>query len=153
LEPAAGLRLAEVAALVGMSPERVEEVRFAAGLPPVDPDAPLSSPEDSRGFTTFVAAAQLFGEQPVRRFARVMGSSLARIAEAALSLFRVHVEESFVAAGTGELALAQANLGAIEMLSTLPQSLTGLLHGHLVAAMRRLHGRADTGTFAIGFID
>src|SRR5262249_2332868 len=123
------------------------EIRVAAGLPPADPDEPRFSPEDARGFATFAAGAQLFGEQPVSRFVRVMGSSLARVAEAALSLFRVHLQAPFVAAGGSELALAQANLGATEMLSSLPPSLTGLLRGHLETPVRRPHRTAPTGPF------
>src|SRR5262249_58261468 len=91
-QPGQELTLAETAQRAGVRPERVEEIRRAAGLPPLDPDERVFSEDDAFGFAAFGPAAQLLGEQAARRFSRIAGSSLARVAEAAVSLFRVHIE-------------------------------------------------------------
>src|SRR2546422_1094274 len=85
LRPGERLTLAEVAAAAGMSPARIESIRLAAGFPPVDPDEKLFSREDADTFASFVTGDAFFGEPAMLHFIRVVGSSLARIAEAALA--------------------------------------------------------------------
>ena len=150
------LRLAEVAAMAGVSPERIEQIRLTIGLPPIDPDDPRFSDEDARSFASFAAPVEFFGDQAVRRFMRVIGSSFARIAEAAVSLFEVNVETPLREANRSELALAQANLQAIMMLRGTHRQLESVLMGHLETAIRRLRqAQAEQGmrAFAIGFAD
>src|SRR5262249_46005997 len=110
------LRLAEVAERAGVSAERIEQIRLSVGLPPVDPSEPRFSDGDAESFASFDEPVRFFGEQAVRRFLRVIGSSFSRIAEAAVSLFEVNVETPFREASATELELAQANLQAITML-------------------------------------
>jgi adenylate cyclase len=150
------LTLSEVAALAGVSPERIEQIRLSVGLPPVGPDDPRFSDEDARSFAAFAAPVEFFGEQAVRRFMRVIGSSFARIAEAAVSFFEVNVETPFREASRSELALAQANLQAVTMLRGTHRQLESLLMGHLETAIRRLrqaHEEQGVRVFAIGFVD
>ena len=150
------LRLAEVAARAGMSPERVEQIRLTVGLPPVDPDDPRFSDDDAQSFASFETPVQFFGEQASRRFMRVIGSSFARIAEAAVSLFEVSVEAPCHQASASELAFAQANLQAITMLRGTHRQLESVLMGHLDTAVRRLgrvHAEQGMRAFAIGFVD
>lgn len=158
LRPGPGLTLADVAARVGFTPARVEEIRLAAGLPPIAPDEPALSEEEARTFAAFAMAATQFGEAATRRFTRVVGSSLARIAEAAVSLFLVNVEGPIHEAGTGELALAQANLRAVESLTLVPTVLAGLFRAHLENAIRRLRQArrwpsVDIARLTVGFVD
>jgi len=150
------LRLGEVAALAGMSPERIEKIRLTVGFPPVDPNEPRFSEDDARSFAAFEIPVQLFGEQAMRRFMQVVGSSLARIAEAAVSLFEVSVEGPFREARASELALAQANLQAVQMLLGSQRQLESVLTGQLDTAIRRLRlAQPPQGlhAFAIGFVD
>ena len=65
---------------------------LAAGLPPSTPEAPVFTDDEVLLFGGFAGRAALFGEAPVLRFIRTVGSSLAHIAEAAVSLFLVNVE-------------------------------------------------------------
>src|SRR5262249_48977947 len=123
---------------IGLTPERVQQIRSAAGLPPVAPDEPVFNDEDARTFAAFAMAATEFSETTTRRFTRVLGSSLARIAEAAVSLFLVDIEGPIQEKGAGELALAQANLRAVENLHLVPTVLGGLFRAHLEIAIRRL---------------
>ena len=158
LRPGGRLTLAELAARVGSTPERVEAFRLAAGLPQVEADEAAFSEDDAGTFAAFAAGATQFGEIPVRRFVRVMGSSLARIAEAAVSLFYANVEALIRAAGAGELALAEANLRAVERIEVMPTVLASLFRAQLEIAIRRfrrahLTPSGDTARFTVGFVD
>ena len=158
LHPGHDLTLAEIAERAGLTPARVEEIRLAAGLPPLDPDERVFRADDALGFASFAPAAQLFGEQAARRFSRITGSSLARIAEAAVSFFRVNVEGPLREARSSEVVLAEANAHAVEMLRVVPAALQTLFRGHFDVAMRRLResrpGKSvDTVRLAIGFVD
>jgi class 3 adenylate cyclase len=153
-----GLTIAEVAARTGLSAVRIEEIRLAAGLPPIAPDDPVLSEEEARTFAAFAVAATQFGETATRRFTRVMGSSLARIAEAAVSLFLVSVEGPLREAQASQLALAQANLHATESLGLVPPALTGVFRAHLQTAVRRFRRArrspsVDTARLTVGFVD
>src|SRR3989454_42880 len=106
------LTLAEVAARAGMSPERIERFNLAAAFPPVGPEERVFDPGTVAMFASLAAAEQVFGQGPLLHFIRVLGSSVARIAEAAVSLFLANVEAPIVERGASELALARA-LGAL----------------------------------------
>ena len=92
LRPGERYTLAQVAERAGVPIERVRQLNLAAGLPPTPPAAPVFTDDDVLLFGGFAGRAALFGEAPVLRFVRTVGSSLARIAEAAVSLFLVNVE-------------------------------------------------------------
>src|SRR5205823_179243 len=98
-------RLMEGATLVRCSEfaERIEAIRFAAGLPAVGPEEPVMTEDDARVLSAFVAGEALFGREPVRRFTQVLGAALARIAEAAVSLSRVNLEDPIQQSHAGEL--------------------------------------------------
>jgi adenylate cyclase len=150
--------LAEVAERAGLTPARVEAIRFAAGLAPVDPDEPAFSEEDATSFAAFAVGAATFGEEATRRFSRVIGSSLARIAEAAVWLFLATVEGPIRDTTGSELALAQANLRALENARVIPVAVTGLFRAHMETAIRRLRQArsgysTDTAHLTVGFVD
>ena len=155
--------LAELAALSGLTPERVQELRRAVGLPAASPDERVFGADDVRAYAGFGAAARLFGDEATRRFSRVVGSSLARVAEAALSFFLENIEGPLREARTSELALAQANLRAIELLDVLPAAVQSILREQMQTAIRRTRRARDaqprdsttisTAFFAVGFVD
>jgi len=152
------LTLAEVAQQMGVAPARVEEIVRAAGFPPLGPDEAVFGEEDVRTFVAFSAAAVEFGDLALRRFVRVLGSSLARVADAANSLFLLSVEGPMRAAGGGELAIAQATLRAIERLETLPVVLNALFRAHMEIAIRRSRearrgADVETARLTVGFVD
>ena len=154
------LTLAEVAARSGMSPERIEGYNLAAAFPPVGPEERVFDPGTVAMFASFAAAEQFFGQGPLLHFIRVLGSSLARIAEAAVSLFLANVEAPIVERGASELALAQANLRAINTLDTIPNAVRAMFSAQMEIAIRRLRAargpeRAmqDTVRLTVGFVD
>ncbi len=156
--------LDELAARSGLPPDRLLEVGRAAGVPPVDPgvERPFGQ-DDLRAYTAFALASQLFGDEATRRFARVIGASLGRLAEAAVWLFLESLEGPLRQAKGSELSLAQANLRAIEMLELVPEAMRGLFRQHVATAIRRMRAAREPGTvadrwhdtasFAVGFVD
>ena len=158
LNPDAHLRLAEVAARAGVTPDRVQDIRRATGLQPTDPEEPRFADDHVQSFIAFEVSTRLFGEQATRRFGRVMGSSLARIAEAVVSMFLVNIEGPIRESHGSELELAQANLRAIEAAQVVPVALQAIFRDHLEESIRRLRlARAgesiDTVRLAVGFVD
>ena len=158
LRPGERYTLAQVAERAGVSIERFRQLSLAAGLPPSPPDAPVFTDDDVLVFRGFAGGAGLFGEAPILRFVRTIGSSLARIAEAAISLFLVNVEGPMLQQGTTERALAEANLHAIHALGAVEVMLQSLFRTHMEAAIPRLRagrlGRSiDTTYMTIGFVD
>ena len=157
LRPGRRLTLAQLAAHAGLDPKRVEDIRMAAGLPTVGLDDRVFSEEDGITFTSFAMGAAQFGEVAVRRFTRVIGSSLARIAEAAVSLFYANVEGPIREAGATELELAQATVRAIESLGAVQHAIVGLFRLHMEMAIQRLRlarrTSFETVHLTVGFVD
>ncbi|MBI3767945.1 MAG: hypothetical protein HY271_05535 [Deltaproteobacteria bacterium] len=152
------LTLADLAAATKLTPAQLEELRLAAGLPPIASDEPAFTAEDTAALTSFVLASEMFGAQAALQFSRVIGSSLARVAEATISLFIRTVEIGLRETGAGELALARANLEAVRRLETLPPVIQSFLRWHLEAATRRFRQGRDPQSLeatrmTVGFID
>ena len=157
VNPGAHLRLPELAARAGLTVDQVEAIRRTAGLAPVDPEEPRFADRDVQSFTAFAVGTRLFGEPATRHFGRVMGTSLARIAEAVVSMFLLNVEEPIREAHGSELELAQANLRATETVEMVPSVLQSVFRSHLEESIRRFRlareGSSETVRFAIGFVD
>jgi class 3 adenylate cyclase len=149
---------AELSARTGVPVERIDAVRFAAGLPPVGPHDAVLIEDDATVVTDFEAGEALFGSEPLRRFVQMQGTALARIAEAAVSLVLVHLEAPAHAAGAGELALAQARFRAVQSSRPLVAAMGKLFRAHLEVAARRARtaiaqGAGDIARMAVGFVD
>ena len=156
--PGESLTLPEVAARAGLAPERIERLLLAAGLPPIDPTEARFSADDATAFVAFDQGAALFGETAILEFVRVIGSSLARIAEAAVSLFLVNIEGPIRSAAAGELALAKANLMAIQTFGVVGPAIQSMLRSQVQLAIRRMRTARDEYSvdlvrMAIGFVD
>jgi adenylate cyclase len=152
------LTLTDLAARANLPAERIQAIRFAAGLPPVGPDEPAFADADAAIFVALDLGEELFGKEAMRRFVQVLGSSLARMAEAAISLSLVNVEGPMRSTGKGELALAQARSAVIGSVAPLTQAIARLFAAHIDAAARRLRralprGSVDTAPLAVGFVD
>jgi adenylate cyclase len=158
LRPGPRLTAREVARRNGLTVEQVLALSLAVGLPPRDADDPIYGEDDSITFESFAVASGLFGAPATRRFVRVIGSSLARIAEAAVSLFQVNVEGPLRASGGTDLDVAKENMRAIATLGQVRQMLQVLFTGHMERAIRLLRDArprrsVDTATLAVGFVD
>jgi adenylate cyclase len=159
LRPGDRLTIEEVAERSGLTVDEVQELSLVAGLPITKVGAPVHTQADAELFQMFKATTAVFPEQSMRQFTRVLGSALARIADAAVALFLSEVETPLVAAHGDELALAQAQVEAIEILNLLPQSMDTLFRAHMeVAIQRNQAARAGASSLvtvflAVGFVD
>ncbi len=158
LRPGRRLSAREVADSTGMGVDEVVAIALAAGLSPAQLDVKSFTEADIAMFAAFTGGAALFGEAATRRFARVVGSSLSRIAEAAVALFQVNVEVPLLESGGNELTIAIKNLRAIETLDGVRALLNSLFSAHMETAIRRLREARpsrspDIVAFAVGFVD
>ncbi len=150
---------AEVGEKAGLSVEEVQRLALAIGRPVSDPDERAFTAADVEAFQMFGAAAALFGEQALLQFVRVLGSSLGRVADAAVSLFLADVEAPLDQADAGELALAKANLEAVETAKLLPHLMEVIFLALMEGAIARNRvARMESGSkvtvfVAVGFVD
>lgn len=150
----------EVIAKTGIREELLLRIWRAAGFPEPAEDAVMFSDEDVETLQLINGAGSLFGEEAVIQLARVIGSSLARIADAAVSSFLVNIEVPIVEREPRELAIAKANHAAASLLPGLSRAMDVLLRHHILAARRSLLAWQETGIagqevqqLAVGFID
>ncbi len=151
----------DVARRTGIPVERLVEVRRASGLEPVPADVPVYADDDIAAFTQLLEAATLFSWDELMLFLRVVGSSMARVADAATTLFLHDVEQPLRQAGASELDLALHGMRAIELMrgvSTVLRMLLRLHLGQAVARSRSAHGNVRGGSglmvpMAVGFVD
>jgi class 3 adenylate cyclase len=151
------LTLNELSARTGVRADQIQAVRFAAGLPPVGPDDPVLVEDDATVVSDLATGETMFGRDPLRRFQQMLGTSLARIAEAAVSLSLVHIEAPMRAAGASELTLVQGRFRAVQTSRPLVTAIGKLFRAHLEAAGVRgrdaiPHG-GSTASLSIGFVD
>jgi adenylate cyclase len=150
----------EVAAKTGLSEELLIRLWRASGFPETPPGSVAFSDADVEMLQLIGGASMLFGEEAVVQLARVIGSSLARIADAAVSSFLVNIEVPIVAQDPPALAIAKANFSAASLLPGLSRTMDVLLRHHILAARRSLLAWQETGIagyevqdLAVGFID
>lgn len=156
IRPGKPMSAAALAAAIGISPDLLRRVTLAAGLSIDDDDYRES---DVETFGLFAGGATLFGEDATIQFTRAVGSSMARVADAAISLFLVNVEGPLVHGGGGSTSLAEAANSAVDALEVIPSLMSGFFRIHMQAAIARQrvasNSEADPGMFrlAVGFVD
>lgn len=156
IRPGRTMSVHAVAAEVGVPVDLLRQVTLAAGLLLGDDDYREG---DVDTFSLFAGGAGMFGEAATLQFTRAVGSSMARVADAALSLFLVNVEGPLMKEGAGETGLAEASEAAVEALDVVPSLMGGLFRLHIQAAINRQrianNSSEDPGMFllAVGFVD
>jgi class 3 adenylate cyclase len=104
------------------------------------------------------AAEAMFGEDAVLQLVRVMGSAMARLADAIVSTFLVNVESAVRDADPVGLGIARANAEAIALMPIVNGGLDILLRQHILVARRTIVGDAadagyETQPMHVGFVD
>ena len=162
LRPDADMSERQAAELLGINLEDMRAWQTGLGLGPVAPDTPRFSEREVIALGSLLNAGQFFTQEEAFHFARVLGSSMRRVAAAAVSLFLLDVERPLMEQQhVTELELAQKNLAAMGSVEQLEQSLGPLLRLHMEEAIRNARaadlddeGRPkDTETRAVGFVD
>ncbi len=139
--------------------ETMAAVWRAAGFPAFDPDEPLLNPEDVETFRAYVAGTELFGEDVLLQFVRVMGAALANVADAAMASFGLDLAVTLEESGASELDYARTTANATGvLLDGVPRAMSALFFHHVEAAvqrftMTRTETSADVAQLAVGFLD
>lgn len=146
----------------GLSPDDFDAYARAFGFVPID-----GAPEGEIGFTEAEIAslaavsvlASTFSGDEAKGLVRVMASSLARIGEAAVSLFLADIESPHLLSGAKEIELARAVYDAVGLLDGLTDRLDPILRRQMLQAVERTRRTAIDITerfqyrYAVGFVD
>jgi class 3 adenylate cyclase len=148
----------EAAAAAGVEPDGVDRIWRAAGLPSADPGVPQFSDREVEILRGFAVGAALFGEESVLRFTRVMGTSLSRVAEAAIAMAVANLSGPMELAGADEATLTLAGDRANAALDLVPSIMEALFPHHVEMAIRRFalsrpEGALRTVNLAVAFLD
>jgi class 3 adenylate cyclase len=152
------MTIAEVVERSGVPEEKLRKLIRAAGFPDPEPRDHMLG-EQFAGLAAGMAAAEaIFGEDAVLQLVRVMGSAMARLADALISAFLVNVESAAREEDPGGLRLAQANAEAVNLLPAANAALDILLRQHILAARRAFIGDPaeagfETRPMCVGFAD
>jgi adenylate cyclase len=146
----------EIAPQARLTVEQLRRVVAAAGIRIADDDF---RDVDVETFGLFALGRDLFGEEPLLRFTRVMGAALAGVADAAISLFLVAVEDPMLRGGAAPIDRARSTEDATAALDAIPPVLGGLFRSHVQLAIERQRASAvydfapSAFRLAIGFVD
>ena len=145
LRPGPYLTQQQLAERLQISSEVVDEFRVAFGIPPTAPNAEWVNDAEAELFKAVADGVSLFGGVGMLRLARVLGSSVARIAEAMATSNHERMRP-IVEAGASELEIAKANLLATETAGAPARIIHGLLPLQLQIAATRLRERRTNYT-------
>lgn len=146
----------------GLAPEDFDAYSVALGFMPIHgaPAGEVGYTDDEITTLRLVGdLASMFSSSEVLTLIRVIGGSLSRIAEAAVSLFLVDVEAPELQSGISELELAKKVFDAAGLVDGLTARLDPVLRRHIQQAIER-NRRSTIGAierlqyrYAVGFVD
>jgi class 3 adenylate cyclase len=151
------LTMSEAVERSGISEEKLLRILRAAGFAQPGPGDRVIAERVADLAAGLAAAESVFGDDAVVQLLRVMGSAMARLADAIVSAFLVNVEPAVPEDPVG-LGVARANAEAAELMPTVNAALDILLRQHIIAAQRSSVGvMAETGyesrRMCVGFLD
>jgi class 3 adenylate cyclase len=152
------LTLAEAVERSTLAEAKVLELTRAAGFPEPGPDDRVFTQRFVELAAGMAAAEAIFGEEAVLQLVRVIGSAMARVADAIVSAFLVNVEPGARSEDPVGLAVARANAEAAALLPVVNPAFDVLLRQHLIGARRTILGDAgdagyETQRLFVGFVD
>ena len=105
-----------------------------------------------------VAAEAIFGQAAALQLLRVMGSAMARLADASVSAFLVNVEPWILDTDPVGLRAARSSAEAVALVPAAGAVLETLLREHIIGARRPTRGTAselgyETRQMCVGFLD
>src|SRR5689334_19090163 len=150
----------QVAQKVGVDEAKIEQYWRALGLPFGSLDDPIAYEETAEVLALLSMGAEMFGEDQLLQFGRLLGEVVARLADAMVSMFVVTVGPQAAARDPSFIELARANYEAAALLPPLMRAVEVTLRHHLELARRPMMP-GDPSTFpgyeartlAVGFAD
>lgn len=162
LVPGTRLTRQEAIERSGLGAEHFDELVTALGYEPIQgaPPGELGITEAEIGLLASVdQLTGIFSHDEALSLVRVIGSALARIAEAAVSLFLADVESAHVREGGSELELARTVHDAVQLVEGLGARLDPALRRHMLQAAERTRVTTIDAVerfqyrYAVGFVD
>jgi class 3 adenylate cyclase len=145
---------AQAAARAGLPEDLCARIWRAAGFPDPGPDARMYTDDDVDTLATFEAGATLLGEDVLFQVLRVIGSSMARVADATVAAFVVNVAAPSLVDDPTGLSLARANTEAVTLLRGASSAMDVIFRRHVELLQRPLTpGDQRTQELAVGFVD
>lgn len=149
--------LADAASVLGVPVADVQQTWAVLGLTAFDPTAPTLSDADIEALRTWADLRTTIGDDAAWGFLRVVGTSVARMAEALASMSRTGLPDLDLAQTHDELVTARAYRAAAQFIPRIG-GMIDAVHRHHVASAREYfdaidHREASTVVCGIGFAD
>ena len=149
--------LREAAGRLGVSAEELATAWHTLGLNVADTDQPEFSQVDIDGLTSWVALKSALGEDSTLTLLRVLGASMARLAEAGSTAIRLGLPDIQMEHSGDELTTARAYRAVGEFIPRLAVLIDAVFRHHTVSARTYFEGVVrDTSASVIcgiGFAD
>jgi len=127
---------------IGVPVETVEDGWAMLGLTADDVDTPMLSLADVDSLATWLAMRAQMADDAADGYLRVLGSTVARLAEAASSMIRTSTPRLWLGHTGDELATAQAYREVAEFIPRLGQMIDAIHRHHLVSTRTFVEGMA-----------
>jgi class 3 adenylate cyclase len=142
---------------IGVALEDIEHGWAMLGLTVADPDTPALSQADVDGLATWTAMRMEMGPDAADGFLRVLGSTVARLAEALSSMIRTARPKMWLGHTGDELTTAQVYREAADFVPRIGAMIDAVYRHHLVSTRTFIEG-VVTGPTAglvcgVGFAD
>jgi adenylate cyclase len=158
LRPPRRYTLDQAVSATGLDAAAVEQAWLAFGLPQPPSDQARFDEAELELLRAVGLGEQMLGSDAMLQLTRVMGQSLARLAEAAVLGFLVNIEAPMLTQGDPPARRAQSSVESLEALLQLPEVFAPLFLRHLDSVVERQRATQDSAAFdvfslAIGFLD
>jgi class 3 adenylate cyclase len=142
---------------IGVAVEDVEHAWAMLGLTVEDPDTPALSQADVDSLATWVAMGRDLGSDAADGFLRVLGATVARLAEALSSMIRTGQPKLWLGHTGDELTTAQAYRSAAEFIPRIGAMIDAVHRHHIVSTRMFIEGmtRGPSASLVcgVGFAD
>ncbi len=142
---------------IGVALQDVEHGWAMLGLTVADVDTPALSQADVDGLATWAAMRAQMGQDAADGFLRVLGATVARLAEAVSSMIRTSTPEMWLGYTGDELATAQAYRDVAEYVPRVGAMIDAVHRHHLVGTRTFIEGMArgpsSSLVCGVGFAD
>jgi len=132
--------LRSAAEAIGVALEDVEHGWAILGLTVADADTPVLSQVDVDALATWVAMRMQMGPDAADGFLRVLGATVARLAEAISSMIRTAQPKMWLGLTGDELATAQVYRAAAEFVPRIGAMIDAVHRHHLVSTRTFIEG-------------
>jgi adenylate cyclase len=142
---------------LGVPVEDVAHTWEVLGLTVTDPQTPVMSQADVDGLATWVTLRKIAGDDAALNFLRVVGASMARLAEASGTMVRIAEPDLLMAHSQDELTTARAYRAVAELVPGISALIDSVWRHQITSARSYFEGiisdASASVTCGVGFAD